>query len=185
MVTPAALRRQRDRILRKAGFTDIEDERDRLEPLIRPRGSNLQLGRLASGDYEALGEYYRRAGHFLHEHQFASRFERRAWELHAEGKSYTEIARAMRSYRKRAFLVVTRLRDEMLGRPASPRRPPGRPRNPASLRAQGMEAHVRLDPAAALALDQVRAAFGGISAMEAMRRAVVLASQRVALRAVP
>lgn len=46
---------------------------------------------------ESKQEYYRVAGHFLHEHVFASEAEKSIWELHSEGKGVDTIVSLLNS----------------------------------------------------------------------------------------
>lgn len=76
--------------LKEKGFTDIERDEEYLQsPSTRfSRGENL--------DYDkSKEEYYRLAGHFLHDHRFVNDTERRVWELHSNGMSADEIAKRM------------------------------------------------------------------------------------------
>ncbi len=85
--------------LKKSGFDDIEQDEDRLKKW----ASSSFKGKINGARHnekqaftDAKEEYYRRAGHFLYDHEFASAFQRRIWELHAEGKSLREISKAVR-----------------------------------------------------------------------------------------
>lgn len=167
----------RDRLLKDAGFDDIETPAGWLRsdgPLAHTDGHRVtELER-----FDDLEEYYRRAGQFLWDRDWYDDTERRIWELHAEGASLTRIVRTVkreggRIYRRKAHSVVAGLRAEMLRDQLAVRRGRGRPRDKESLRGHGMTMVVALNPAAALALDHVVTVLR-VSKREAMRRAVVL-----------
>lgn len=92
---------------------------------------------------------------FLYTHEFRDDFDRRLWELHADGFSNRSIARKMGTYRKRVDRAAARLTALMLER-ARPRRKRGRPREMDSMRADGVTLTVRLSRGAAQALDHLR-----------------------------
>lgn len=181
MKRPPAWQRERDRILRDAGFVDIEEP----DGTIR-QTEDRAFGRRGAREIETTAEYYRAAGKLLHEHDsWKSPVERRIWELHAEGASYTRIWRTVKReigtgtlppekmYRRRVHATVNRLRDIMMGTTAEKQRP-GRKRDSDSLRSQGVRLGlVLLSPPAVLALDHVRTQLK-VSKAEAVRRALLL-----------
>lgn len=173
-MTQKDIERERDRILREAGFEDIEAVQGEAgikspsNPLAHVhRTEDLGEGGEAFRRHAAeTEEYYRRASHFLWEHQWYSELERRCWELHCDGASYTRIVRTMKRegyaiYRKRVHNTVNRLREEMLEDEAEKKRGPGRPRDPQALRrADAGAVVVPHTKDSALALDHVMAAMG-------------------------
>ena len=169
----------RDRLLREAGFVDLETAEGELPPIIREKGQ-IDRDRLERGYYRDLEEYYRLAGQWLHEHPFRNDTERRIWELHAEGASVTRIFRVLRAmdqrvYRKLVEVVIVRVRSTMLGQE---RRRRGRPVESESLRSEGMAINLRLTRDAALALDYTRTHMR-VSASEAIRRALILVAREL------
>lgn len=79
--------------LKNSGFDDIENEDGRLRT-----GANNNIENIQTVDsFENRQEYYRLVGHFLHEHQFKSAFDRIVWQLHGEGKSTREIVAHLKS----------------------------------------------------------------------------------------
>lgn len=111
---------------------------------------------------------------FLHAHAFASPFERTVWEMHVEGVSARETARRMGKNRKTVDRAMVRLSAAFEKRDA-PRR--GRPVDDGSLRSEGVALHVRLDSAATLASDHIRAALS-VTAQDAIRMALVYYARR-------
>lgn len=183
-----ALERERDKLLEGSGFEDIEKADGTLalpsDITRHVRRPNMLSGPdLGMDRYANLEEYYRLAGHFLWEREWYSDLERRCWELHAEGASYTRIVRTMKReghsiYRRRVHSLVSSLSAEMLRDELAVRRGPGRPKDPSSLRQlQAGRLDVELSCQAALALDHVRAAMGNISIAEAVRRSLLIVAR--------
>ncbi len=78
--------------LEKSGFKDIEHDEDFLQNPSTP------FGRADTAQYnQSKEEYYRLAGHFLHDHKFTNDTEKRVWELHQSGVGTREIARRLPS----------------------------------------------------------------------------------------
>lgn len=104
-----ALQKVWARKLEKAGFEDIENPE--FFPSGNPDGSiknwaSSDLLRQAKSNpvlYESKGEYYRLAGQFLHEYQFANKTEKLIFELHSEGDSIVTIVGILGSKRIRRF----------------------------------------------------------------------------------
>lgn len=107
--------------LEKTGFKEIEQEDGLLK-----RWSTRVFSDKANGSYynekieyyKSREEYYRLAGHFLHDYKFANKKEHRIWELHAEGVSIQAIVEIMTKARfktsiKRAHQTIQRLVKEM------------------------------------------------------------------------
>lgn len=178
---------ERDRLLRDSGFVDLEDASGWMEPVIKPHGPIIGRQRTPA-EIETLAEYYRCAGQLLHDHKFRTPVERRIWELHAEGVSYTRVFRTVKReiaagtlprekmYRRRVHATVTRLKAKMLGQ-TSERRKGGRKADPSSLRSEGMALHVRLSREAAQAMDHIRVVLKLGSAQEAIRHALLRAGK--------
>lgn len=178
--------RLRDRLLKDSGFVDIEDERGEMDQALRAVKGHSK--RWEAAEIASLSDYYRRAGQLLHEHPWRSPVERRIWELHGEGASYTRVWRTVkreieqgdlpreRMYRRRVHAVVSRARAVMLG--TAPRKR-GRQANPDSLRSQGMRlGMVLLSPVAALALDHIRTQLR-VSKAEAVRMGLLALNQQI------
>lgn len=75
--------------LQKAGFKDIETRGGRLKTWTCCMKTTK--ARYNSTQNQAKSEYYRRAGFFLHSHNFSSALEREVWELHCDGRSCSRI----------------------------------------------------------------------------------------------
>ncbi len=99
---------------KEAGFKDIESQlTDRLSSSINQRLNPL---------WEVKQEYYRKAGWFVYEYQFADEFDRIVWTYHAEGISVRNIVDLLKKagldkkrpvYRGRVWLTINRLRKKM------------------------------------------------------------------------
>ena len=116
------IERERERILREAGFDDIESRSGDLRSLPGPahvRGPEVGL---TPEYYEGTAEYYQLAGSFLHSHRFTSVKEKTMWSMHVDGIGYREIARTCKSDTKRVNSIIVKLRTKMLTRDTSPTR---------------------------------------------------------------
>lgn len=71
-----------DNKLKRSGFQDIEQRDGHLKTW----STQFVLDH-SDSQIEAKQEYYRAAGHFLHEYKFTHPAERRIWELHCAGIS--------------------------------------------------------------------------------------------------
>ncbi len=109
--------------LKKSGFNDLEYDEDTLKQY---SSSKIYRGRLNGKDYAdqavsnvATESYYRLAGHFLHDHKFETEREKTIWSYHAEGKSFREIAKALRTRHYKANkdsinVIIKKLAAEMM-----------------------------------------------------------------------
>jgi len=104
--------------LKKSGFDDIEGvsgilSSDRQE-LGRRRDYRAYDKRPLH--YEAITEYYRLCGHFLHDHKFEDENERRVWELHGDGLSHRDIYVILKKKisRRNIQAILMRLEKVML-----------------------------------------------------------------------
>jgi hypothetical protein len=105
-----ALQREWYAKLKASGFEDIETG-DENSGLLKT-DKRIEEGR--GDEYAASAEYYRRAGVFLHHHDFASDADRSIWELHSEGVGMNEIARRTHLGNTRVHATINQLRIEML-----------------------------------------------------------------------
>lgn len=100
--------------LEKSGFKDVEQDEFYLKSRIsRQNLSLLEETEVSTSIADSKAEYYRLAGHFLHEYDFANDRERIIWELHADGASIEMIVKCMKF---RGFKVYKRLVHETLQR---------------------------------------------------------------------
>lgn len=172
----------RDRLLKDAGFDDIETPAGWLRSDgVLAHTSGHRVAELER--FDDLEEYYRRAGQFLWDRDWYDDTERRIWELHAEGASLTRIVRTVkreggRIYRRKAHSMVAGLRAEMLRDELAVRRGRGRPRNTEGLRSHGLRLELLLSPGAALAMDHVTSVLR-VSKGEAVRRALVVLARQM------
>ncbi len=94
--------------LKKSGFEDIETPGDRL------KWSTAQAVARAKNQgkpdlYESKEEYYRMAGHFLHDHVFEGKAEKYVWEYHAVGKSMRDISKLLK--KSRIYMATTQVKE--------------------------------------------------------------------------
>lgn len=68
---------------------------------------------------ETKEQYYRLAGHFLHDFKFANDFDKYVWELHSNGLSYRSIVSVLKGlgkkfiYRRKINETVNKLSKQM------------------------------------------------------------------------
>lgn len=102
--------------LASSGFEDIESDESTLK-------------QYASSDFakrpeydQSKEEYYRLAGHFLHEYHFRDsrgstwQWKKQVWELHAEGKSIREIIKLLDPEGKEPFGTMFKKIQQCLSR---------------------------------------------------------------------
>lgn len=174
---------ERDKLLKDSGFEDVETADGgilRVSSALHHVHRKRDLDHTNFGDIE---EYYRRASHFLWERAWYDDTERRVWELHADGASYTRIVRTVkreggRVYRRKVHTLVNTLRAEMLRDELAVRRGRGRPRSQDGLRTHGIQLVVRMSPSAALALDHAVSVLQ-VSQAEVVRRALVMMARQM------
>jgi len=101
--------------LAKKGFDDIEQDEDKLKSWTKAAyDSRYSTYRFANE------EYYRLAGHFLHEYKFESEVERFIWEQHSIGLTSRAIAEMAKKKRlrvttnSRVHAIIKKLEKEML-----------------------------------------------------------------------
>ncbi len=85
-----ALQAEWDKKLEESGFDDKEQRDGRL------KSWSLKYKNSDPSMCQAKQEYYRAAGHFLHEYEFEYPVERRIWELHSQGVSRPPIVQILR-----------------------------------------------------------------------------------------
>jgi hypothetical protein len=109
--------------LAKSGFEDIEQDEDHLINWSSSRALRGKVNGSAYADvivsHQAVEEYYRLAGHFLHDYKFKDEYEKKVWILHADGNSHRDVAEALRTKSRKANkdsvnTIVKRLSKEML-----------------------------------------------------------------------
>lgn len=165
-LTPAELRDWRERLRADGEFRDIESPAG----VIAHRASNWE--RTA---------YLEQARSHLWEHGWSDQQHRQIWELHADGATEREIARAVLGSesggaRRRVDAVIERHKALMLGRPKRRR---GRPRED-----DGVTLGLRLRGAVADALYHLAEALSAragrpVSAYDAARMAIVACARDI------
>lgn len=103
------MRALRSRLLKAAGFEDIEC--DTPDAWLTNRGHNLKGAAAEAGVYGSAADYYHRASEFLHSLPVRS-LEHDVWSLFCEGHSYTQIARALHVERSRCYRVAISLQQQ-------------------------------------------------------------------------
>lgn len=97
----AALTKEWDKKLKKSGFEDIEQPNGQLKTWSSQfyRPTKTHRGTVDEDKVAVLelkSEYYRLAEHFLNQYKFESKYEKAAWKLHSEGKSYRTIVNSLK-----------------------------------------------------------------------------------------
>lgn len=100
--------------LKDSGFVDIEETDGRLKKW----ESHFFTHRPDKVFQDAKAEYYRMAGHFLHDHLFVDEEEKLIWTLHADGKGQRQIIKEMQrrgyvAHFNKVGSIVRRLSAEM------------------------------------------------------------------------
>lgn len=163
------IERERDRILERDGWHDIERGQDPRMMLPGGRGGHLVSER--RDEYEASAEYYRLAAAWTSR----LRGQRRAiWTAHAAGSSCTVIARRVRVYRRRVWETIAEEREAMLAQLLRPR---GRRPRPEGMHRGTRVLSVRLLDSEAEALAALAARLG-VTEREALRAALRMACSR-------
>lgn len=86
--------------LKRSGFKDIENKHGDVMvstfDRVRSGWNNGMSYETIKVKHDAAEEYYRLAGHFLHDHKFESSLDLRIWTFHSQGKSVREISRLLK-----------------------------------------------------------------------------------------
>ena len=98
--------------LENSGFEDIEDQHGHLD---RHKSLSNIVTHYDQTSFELKQEYYRLAGQFLHDHKFKSKKEMLIWQYHCEGMSIRDIAKKMKTYRRKIHETLQALNAEMRG----------------------------------------------------------------------
>ncbi len=85
--------------LKDTGFNDLETE----SGLSKQNVGTYFYNVYHPDRFEFQAEYYRRVGYFLHTHKFKNTFERRIWELYAEGVTIRETVRILTDAKIRTY----------------------------------------------------------------------------------
>jgi ribulose bisphosphate carboxylase small subunit len=111
--------------LQKLGFNDIEQDEDRLKnwessKFLKGKSHGKSAKEVAQANDDKQ-EYYRLAGHFLHDHKFENAIEKFVWEKHADGVSHTKIPallkrKGIKKERHWVWEIISRLKKLMIGR---------------------------------------------------------------------
>lgn len=163
---------ERDRILREAGFEDIEA--GGTDGWLKGgRGGGAHGGAVTDHarlvEVEAAQTYHEQARSFLHRHNFDAPIERQVWELHAEGRSFSEIADELGISRSRGVRIVFKLTTICFGGDNARR---GRRRNPEGYSRDAFEFSLKLAPKQVDALDYIASQLG-VDHRTALRAAIL------------
>ncbi len=88
-----------DKKLKDSGFDDLEPREGQLKTW-STKFINLRYDKAA---YEAKETYYRMAGKFLYDYNFANTREKKIWELHAQAVSIRHIIKVLKSQQYAAY----------------------------------------------------------------------------------
>lgn len=100
--------------LKRSGFADIESDEDNLK-VSTLRQFVMDYRKEVSENKE---EYYRMAGHFLHDHKFETPVEKTIWRLHSDGISIMDIvfylkSKKVKTYKRKVHETIQKLCEEM------------------------------------------------------------------------
>lgn len=103
--------------LEDEGFQDVEQDEEHLKRWT----SSFFKTRYNPTLWKAKEEYYRAAGHFLHDYKFSNDTEKLIWELHGEAMSIRNIAlvlkaKGIKSYKRRIHETIQKLAKEMVNK---------------------------------------------------------------------
>lgn len=104
--------------IKAKGFKDIEDNEGRLKSWSGYKLSDNRTNPSVNNNYssklwkESQAEYYRLAGHFLHDMEFKSVTHRKVWELHASGLTMREIGKLLKIPKSTVTAKVDAMRKE-------------------------------------------------------------------------
>lgn len=106
--------------LKKEGFEDIEQADGNLKLWDSHKARSMYSSKGAEY-YEARARYYQLAGQFLHDFVFPDEETKLIWELHADGMSYRNIIKTVKSrgysaFRDKVQRIIGELRQEMVKR---------------------------------------------------------------------
>lgn len=113
--------------LKKSGFTDLEDSKQRIkrDPVTYTFNSSAYIDKNVGYDQiklhqESKEEYFRQAGQFYHDYAFESDLDKLVWQYHSEGYTMGEVAsilkaRKIKTSRTPVNYIVLRLAKIMLG----------------------------------------------------------------------
>jgi hypothetical protein len=101
--------------LKDSGFKDIEGSNGRMDI---DKALNNVVTKYDQISYAAKEDYYRMAGHFLHDKEFESDFDRMIWEKHSNGVAITDIVKALikagyKAYKRKVHERLQKLVAEM------------------------------------------------------------------------
>lgn len=103
-----------DAKLKESGFEDIE----RNHTFLKRFHKDDMLDTFSNHDGATRMEYFAAAGRFLYDYQWESLVDRTVWELHCQGLSVREIARALKGTevksKWKAHQIVQRLKTAMV-----------------------------------------------------------------------
>lgn len=102
--------------LKEKGFKDIEKNENALNLYESAYFSDSR--RITAEVVAAKQTYYQIAGHFLNDHPFKNAFDKKVWEMHANGKSIREIAATIKrpGFKDKINLTIQRLEKEMINK---------------------------------------------------------------------
>lgn len=98
-----------DRKLERSGFNDIEERDGTLKDSnwIKQSAKNPMA-------FQIKQEYYYQATHFLHDHIFKNKIEKKIWEMHTQGETFPVISQRFNIYYTTVNRIVLKLKKIML-----------------------------------------------------------------------
>lgn len=109
--------------LKMEGFKDLETFDSEMEPNcgeIDRSATNHTIKLQGRTSILETEEFYRRAGHFLYDHEFKDQLEYRAWEMYSGGMPYRKVAAEIGKTYYKTRTILTELTEAMKERYSRP-----------------------------------------------------------------
>lgn len=91
--------------LEKSGFKDIESPFKPGQPLKHWDSIHFQLYQTKESFLERQ-RYYQLAEQMLHDFKFKKKVHKKIWEMHAKGRSLTEISESVKLHRNTVYRII-------------------------------------------------------------------------------
>lgn len=92
------------RKIKNDGFKDIESENGLS---LKEWNSNFFKNRLVYIKYQCTLQYYQKGSEILQTYSFENQYEKKIWQLHMEGMTVRQIAKTLKSYKKKKSTIHT------------------------------------------------------------------------------
>ena len=95
--------------LKKAEFTDIEEH---LKTEYAPLQPAIRTNTVGYRDNEAIQEYLTDAMEYFYIGKFSTALHKKIWGMHAEGISYSRIAKACKTSKNKVFRRIKQVKEQ-------------------------------------------------------------------------